>query len=79
MLLRGIIRTITCHIESSTQAELRTDSPVMPWLVEHAESILSWCRNCRDGRTPCEKVLERQISTEPMNSMNPEEKLAWIG
>ena len=31
MLPRGIIRTIKCHIESSTQEVLREDTPVMPW------------------------------------------------
>ena len=36
MLNRGIIRTIKCHIESRTQEPLSDDSPVMPWLVEHA-------------------------------------------
>ena len=34
MLLRGII----------AQEELREDSPVLPYLVEHAGSILSWGR-----------------------------------
>ena len=87
MLLRGNIRTIECHIESRTQ-ELNDDSLVMPWLVEHARCILSWCQKGRDGRTPFgetarqeadtrvypvrrEKVLARQITTDPRNTMNP--------
>ena len=41
MLIRGIIGTIKCHFESSTQEELRDDSPILPWLVEHAGCILS--------------------------------------
>ena len=36
MLLRGVIRTIKCHVESCTQEELREDSPILPWVVEHA-------------------------------------------
>ena len=32
MLLRGVIRTIQCHVESCTQ-ELREDSPILPWTV----------------------------------------------
>ena len=36
MLQRGIIRTIKCHIESSTQEPLSDESPIPPWLVEHA-------------------------------------------
>ena len=41
MLLRGIIRIIKCHIESSTQERLSDESLILPWLVEHAGCILS--------------------------------------
>ena len=44
MLLRGIIRTTKCHIESRTQEPLSDDSLVIPWLVEHAGCILSRCQ-----------------------------------
>ena len=87
MLLRGIIRTIKRHIESKSQEPLSDDSPVIPWLVEHAGCILSTCQKGRDGRTPFErphskkptqesvpfgeKVLTRQITTDPRNKMNP--------
>ena len=50
MLLRGIIRTVKCHIESRTQKPLNDDSPVMPWLVEHAGCILSRCQKGRNGK-----------------------------
>ena len=87
MLLRGIIRTVKCHIESRMQKPLNDDSPVMPWLVEHAGCILSRCQKGRDGKTPFErlhgkrprqefvpfgeKVLARKITADPMNRMNP--------
>ena len=87
MLIRGIIRTIKCHIESRTQEPLSDNSPVMPWLVEHAGCILSRCQKGRDRKTPFErlhgkkptqefvpfgeKVLARRVTTEPMNRMNP--------
>ena len=87
MLIRGIIRSIKCHIESRTQEPLSDDSPVMPWLVEHARCILSRCQKGRDGKTPFErlhgkkptqefvpfgeKVLARQVTTQPRNRMNP--------
>ena len=87
MLLRGIIRTIKCHIENRTQEALSDDSPVVPWLVEHAGCILSRCQKGRDGKTPFERmhckkptqefvpfgenVLARHITTEPRNRMNP--------
>ena len=86
LLLRGAIRTIKCHVESGTQE----DSPILPWLVEHAGSILSRCQKGRDGRTPFErlhgkkptqefvpfgeKVLARPISSEPLNRINPRYK-----
>ena len=41
MLLRGIIRTITCHTESNMQEELCEGSPILPLLVEHSGCILS--------------------------------------
>ena len=44
MLIGGNLRTIKCHIESSTQEALRDDSLILPWLVEHEGSILSRCQ-----------------------------------
>ena len=96
MLLRGTVRTLTCHIESSPHEELREAPPLLPWFVEHAGSILSRCQKGRDGRTPFEilygekpsqqfvpysgKVSARQISTEPMNRVNPRYKFGiWLG
>ena len=87
MLLRGVIRTVKCHVESCTQEELREDCPILPWLVERAGSILSRCQKCRDGRTHSdrlhgkrstqefvpfgEEVLARPKSSETLNRMNP--------
>ena len=74
MLLRGVSRTIKCHVESCTQEELREDSPMLPWLVEHARSILSWCHKKRTQEfVPFweEEVLAKPISSEPLNRMNP--------
>ena len=83
MLLRGVISTISCHVEICTQEELQENSPILPWLVGHAVSILSRCQKGRDGRTPFErlhgknptqefvplgeKVLARPISSKPLN------------
>ena len=87
MLLRFVIRTIKCHVESCTQEELREDSPILPWLVEHAGGVLSRCLKGRDGWRPFERlhdkkptqefvpcgeeVLARPMSLEPLNRMNP--------
>ena len=64
MLLRGIIQTIKCHIESRTQEPLSDDSPVMPWLVEHAGCILSRCQKGRDGKTPFERLHGKKPTQE---------------
>ena len=64
MLLRGVIRTIKCHVESCTQEELRGDSPILPWLVEHAGSIFSRCQKGRDGRTPFERLHGEKLTLE---------------
>ena len=63
MLLRGIIRTIKCHIESRTQEPLGDASPVIPWLVEHAGCILSRCQKGRDGKTPFERMHGKKPHT----------------
>ena len=86
MFFRGFIRTIKCHIESSTQEPLGDKSLVLPWFVEHAGCILSRCQKGRDGKTPFErlhgkkptqefvpfgeKVLVKQTTTDPMNRTN---------
>ena len=44
VLIRGIIRSIKCHIESSTQEPLSDESLILWWLVEHAGCILSRCQ-----------------------------------
>ena len=44
MFFRGIIRTIKFHVESCNQEEIREDSQILPWLVEHARSVLSRCQ-----------------------------------
>ena len=61
MLIRGIIRTIKCHIESRTQEPLSDDSPVMPWLVEHAGCILSRCQKGRDGKTTARQEADTRV------------------
>ena len=90
MQLRGTIRTIRCHIESSTQDAGRDVPPLLPWLVDHAGNIRSRCQKGRDGRTTLErwhgqrphqafdpfgeKVPARPTSTDPLNKMNPRYK-----
>ena len=74
----------------ASQEALSDDSPILPWLVEHAGCILSRCYKGRDGKTPLErlhakkptqefvpfgeKVLAKQISTDHTNGMNPRYK-----
>ena len=96
MMLRGIIRTTKCHIESSTQEPTSDKSPVLPWLMEHAGCILSRCQEGRDGKRPFgrlhgkkptqefvpfgQKVLAKQITTDPMNRTNPRYQYGiWLG
>ena len=85
-----------CHIERSTQEPLSDESRVLPWLVDHAGCILSRCQNGRDGKAPFErlhgknstqefvpfgeKVLSVQITTDPMNTLNPRYQYEiWLG
>ena len=50
MLLRGIIRTVKCHIESRMQEPLNDDSPFMPWLVEHSGYLVQVSKRVVTGR-----------------------------
>ena len=64
MLLRGVIRTIKCHVESCTQEELREDSQILPWLVEHTRTIWFRCQKGRDGRTSFEGLRGKKPTQE---------------
>ena len=84
--IRGLIRTIKCHIESNTQEPLSDESPILLCLVEHAGCIFVKMSKGRDGKTPFERlngkkrtqeivpfgenVLAEQVSSDPMNRIN---------
>ena len=74
ILPRGIIRTIQCHFNSSTEEELREDSPVLPSLVEHAGSILSMCRKGRNGRKPIERLHDKKPPQQYVRNLALKEK-----
>ena len=80
---------------SHTNHQVSIES-TLPWLVEHAGCILSRCQKGRDEKTPFkrlhgkkptrkfvpfgEKVLAKQITTDPMNRMNPRYQHGiWLG
>ena len=51
-------------MESCSQEELREDSRILPWLVEHSGSIWSRCQKGRDGRTPLERLHGKKLTQE---------------
>ena len=89
MQIRGIIRTIKCHIESNAH---ESNSAMNRFFCRGCWSmqgcILPRCQKGRDGKTPFgrlhgkrptqefvpfgEKVLAKQVSTDPIIRMNPE-------
>ena len=97
MLIRGIIRTIKCHIETSTQEPLNDESPILPWWVDtQQDASRPDVKKVVTGKTPFErlhgtkpsqefvpfgeKVLAKQISTDPTSRMNSQIQvadLAW--
>ena len=72
MLICGIIRTITCHLERGTQEELTDDSPSQPRLVEKRERHLRGCmtRESQELVPLGEKMLAKPFSEDPVNKMN---------
>ena len=74
MLLRGIFRTVKCHIESRMQEPLNDDSPGVS--CPGVKKVVTGRHHLRDfterGRHKFgEKVLARTITTGPMNGMSP--------
>ena len=91
MLTRGMIRTSRCHIESSTQELLNGEINCSAVVGGTCKMYAVQMSKSRDGKTPSEKrsnmfvprgekVLTKQISTEPMNRLNPRYKFGiWLG
>ena len=72
-VLRGIIRTIKCHIESRTQEPLSDDSLVIPWLVKHAGASCPGARKVEtEGR-----YLRGCTARRRRNSLSRLERRCW--
>lgn len=54
--IRGMIRTVRDAAETRLGENIKDDSVLMPWLVEHAANLVTMCQVGRDGRTPHERL-----------------------
>ena len=59
MLWRGSSAMLrAAHMKNSEETP-----PILPWLVEHAVSILSRCQKGRDSRTPVDRLHGKDANT----------------
>ena len=49
------MRTMRLALQARYKSKIRTDHPIMPWLVHHAAILIDICRVGNDGRTPYER------------------------
>jgi hypothetical protein len=49
------IRTMRLALQARYKTKIRTDHPIMPWLVHHAALLIDICRIGTDGCTPYER------------------------
>ena len=60
-VVEGQIRTLKAAIESRIGRPILTDSCLLPWLVEHAGSLLNLFELWEDGKTPYQRLRGRKM------------------
>ena len=64
-VIQGQVRTLRLGIQARYQTILRSDHPIMPWLIKHSALLINVCKVGEDGRTAWErrkgKKFKRQV------------------
>ena len=64
-VIQGQVRTLRLGLQARYQTVLRSDHPIMPWLIKHAALLINVCKVGEDGRTSWErrkgKRFKRQL------------------
>ena len=53
--VQEMMRTMKLALQSRYKSRIRSDHPILPWLVTHAAMILNLCKVGKDGRTAHER------------------------
>ena len=60
--IKGVARSIKSGLEQRSQEKLPADSPILPWIVEHAGVCVTVYRKGRDGKTPYHRLKGKEFS-----------------
>ena len=61
--VKGMTRTLRCHLEEKLGKKVKLDDPVVPWMIRHAAYIVTRCRLGPDGKTAMQKLKGRRVIT----------------
>ena len=62
--VKGMTRTLRCHLEDKLNKKIKLDDPIVPWMVRHAAYIITRCRVGPDGKTAMQKLKGRRVVTQ---------------
>ena len=62
-ILKGMIRTTKKALEKRIGQPLRSDHPLITWIVQHASGMQRRFKMGHDGRTPHERLVGRKVHT----------------
>ena len=54
-IVQSQLRTLRLGLQSRYRTRLRSDHPVMPWVIKHAALLINICKVGEDGRTAWER------------------------
>ena len=61
--VKGMTRTLRCHLEEKLNKDIKLTDPIVPWMVRHAAYIITRCRIGPDGKTAMQKLKGRRVVT----------------
>ncbi len=61
--VKGMTRTLRCHLEEKLGKKIKLDDPIVPWMVRHAAYLITRCRVGPDGKTAMQKIKGRRVIT----------------
>ena len=61
-IIEGIVRTLKIDVEEKLKYQIDNRSVILAWLVEHAAMTYNRCSMMKDGRTPWQRLYQKQAS-----------------
>ena len=76
-VIQGQLRTLRLGLQSRNQTRLRSDHPIMPWVIKHAAFLLNVCNVGEDeelrgrGRRESDSIASCQKSVSASGFLEP--------